>query len=84
MCYVWDQAVQQEFFRCRVRAFFTEIFFQISVVILNSTLHYQIFKFDIDIQILDWIFGSTVTARYSEGSFNIPKVRYSEGSFIRK
>ena len=30
-------------------AFFTEIFFQISVVILNSNLHYQIFKFVIDI-----------------------------------
>ena len=43
MYYVWDQAVQQEF----------------PVVILNSTLHYQIFKFDIDIQILVWMFGST-------------------------
>ena len=31
-----------------IGAFFTEIFFQISVVILNSTLHYQIFKFVID------------------------------------
>ena len=31
-----------------IGAFFTEIFFQISVVILNSNLHYQIFKFVID------------------------------------
>ena len=31
-----------------IGAFFTEIIFQISVVILNSNLHYQIFKFVID------------------------------------
>ena len=31
-----------------IGAFFTEIFFQISVVVLNSNLHYQIFKFVID------------------------------------
>ena len=31
-----------------IGAFFTEIFFQISVVILNSNLHYQIFKYVID------------------------------------
>ena len=31
-----------------IGAFFTEIFFQVSVVILNSNLHYQIFKFVID------------------------------------
>ena len=31
-----------------IGAFFTEIFCQISVVILNSNLHYQIFKFVID------------------------------------
>ena len=31
-----------------IGAFFTEIFFFISVVILNSNLHYQIFKFVID------------------------------------
>ena len=49
MCYVWDQAVQQEFSGAEISAFFTEIFFHISVVILNSTLHYQIFKFDIQI-----------------------------------
>ena len=37
------------FFLCgEIGAFFTEIFFQISVVILNSNLHYQIFKFVID------------------------------------
>ena len=36
----------------------------ISVVILNSSLHYQIFEFvDINIQILVWIIGST----YSKG-----------------
>ena len=29
-----------------------------SVVILNSSLHYQIFEFDINIQILVWIIGS--------------------------
>ena len=34
-------------------------FIFISVVILNSTLHSQIFEFDISIQILIWIFGST-------------------------
>ena len=34
-------------------------FFYISVVILNSSLHYQIFEFDINIQILVWIIGST-------------------------
>ena len=53
------QAVQQEFSGAEISAFFTEIFCQISVVILNSSLHYQIFKFDIDIQILVWIFSST-------------------------
>ena len=31
-----------------IGAFFTEIFFYIAVVILNSNLHYQIFKFVID------------------------------------
>ena len=31
-----------------IGAFLTEIFFQISVVILNSNVHYQIFKFVID------------------------------------
>ena len=41
--------MQQDFFLCgEIGAFFTEIFFQISVVILNSNLHYQIFKFVID------------------------------------
>ena len=49
----------RSFSRAEISAFFPEMFFQISVVILNSTLHYQIFKFDIDIQILVWIFGST-------------------------
>ena len=49
----------RSFSGAEISAFFTEIFFQMSVVILNSTLHYQIFKFDIDIQILVWIFGST-------------------------
>ena len=34
--------------RLDIGAFFTEIFFKISVVILNSNLHYQIFKFVID------------------------------------
>ena len=40
-------------------------FFQISIVILNLTLYYQIFKFDIDIQIklLVLIFGSTCTEK---------------------
>ena len=33
---------------------------KISVVILNSNLHYQIFEFDINIQILVWIFGSSI------------------------
>ena len=42
----------------QISAFFAEYIFLISVVILNSTLHYQIFKFDINIQILVWIFGS--------------------------
>ena len=46
-------------YMCETSAFFAKIFFQMSVVILNSTLHYQIFKFDIHIQILVWIFGST-------------------------
>ena len=60
MCYEWDQAVQQVFFSdAEISAFFAKIFFQISVVILNSNLHYQIFKFDIGIQILVWIIGST-------------------------
>ena len=36
------------FFCSEIGAFFTEIFFKISVVILNSNLHYQIFKFVID------------------------------------
>ena len=49
----------RSFSGAEISAFFTEIFFTISVVILNSTLHYQIFKFDIDIQILVWNFGST-------------------------
>ena len=47
-CYVWDQAVQQENNSGEIGAFFPEIFFKISVVILNSNLHYQIFKFVID------------------------------------
>ena len=34
-CYVWDQAVQQEKNSGEIGAFFTEIFFFISVVILN-------------------------------------------------
>ena len=59
MCYVWDQAVQPVFSGAEISAFFAKIFFQISVVILNSTLHSQIFEFDISIQILIWIFGST-------------------------
>ena len=47
-------------FSCgEISAFFTEIFFQISFVIFNSTLHSQIFAFDISIQILDFILGST-------------------------
>ena len=33
--------------------------FYFSVVILNSSVHYQIFEFDINIQILVWIIGST-------------------------
>ena len=40
------------FFCSEISAFFAKIFFYISVVILNSSLHYQIFKFDINIQIL--------------------------------
>ena len=42
--------MQQDFFSGEIGAFFTEIFFSnfISVVILNSNLHYQIFKFVID------------------------------------
>ena len=41
----------------QISAFFTEIFFQISFVIFDSTLHSQIFAFDIiiSIQILDLI-----------------------------
>ena len=39
------------FFLRWVSALFAKIFFFISVVILNSSLHYQIFKFDISIQI---------------------------------
>ena len=42
-----------------ISAFFTEIFFQISFVIFDSTLHSQIFAFDISIQILDLILDST-------------------------
>ena len=40
-----------------ISAFFTEIFFQISFVIFNSTLHSQIFAFDISIQIIRFDFG---------------------------
>ena len=40
--------MQQDFLCGEIGAFFTEIFFFISVVILNSNLHYQIFKFVID------------------------------------
>ena len=47
------------FYGAEISAFFAKIFCQISVVILNSTLHSQIFEFDIGIQILIWIFGST-------------------------
>ena len=48
------------FFSCgEISAFFAKIFFEISVVILNSSLRYQIFEFDINIQILVWIIGST-------------------------
>ena len=61
MYYVWYQAVQQDFFSSgEISAFFAKIFFLISVVILNSSLHYQIFKFDTNIiQTLVWIIGST-------------------------
>ena len=45
----------------KISAFFAKIFFNISVVILNSRLHYQIFEFDTNIiQILIWIIGSKV------------------------
>ena len=48
------------FFSCgEISAFFSKTFFFISVVILNSSLHYQTFKFDINIQILVWVIGST-------------------------
>ena len=48
-CYVWDQAVQQDFFfPVRLVHSLLKYFFQISVVILNSNLHYQIFNFVID------------------------------------
>ena len=61
MCYVWYQAVQQDFFLPAVRLVHSllKYFLYISVVILNSSLHYQIFKFDINIQILVWIIGGT-------------------------
>ena len=60
MCYVWDQAVQQDFFSCgEISAFFAKKKKKFPVVILNSSLHYQIFEFDINIQILVWIIGST-------------------------
>ena len=46
----------RSFSGAEISAFFTEIFFQISVVILSkSTLNYQIFKFDIDIQVFSFI-----------------------------
>ena len=52
MCYVWYQAVQQDFFSCsEISAIFAKIYmyiFVISVVKLNSSLHYQIFEFDIN------------------------------------
>ena len=38
---------------------FANNFVYISVVILNSSLRYQIFEFDINIQMLVWIIGST-------------------------
>ena len=56
-------------FSCgEISAFFAkQIFF--SGVELNSSLHYQdfqVFKFDINIQILVWIFGSTYIYRKGE------------------
>ena len=47
-CYVWDQAVQQDFFMQWDWCILYWNIFYISVVILNSNLHYQIFKFVID------------------------------------
>ena len=63
MCYImylWYQALPQDFSSGKISAFFAKIFFKISFVILNSSLHYQIFKFDTTIiQILVWIIGIT-------------------------
>ena len=52
MCYVHGIRQCNRVFPCaEISAFFAKIFFQISVVILNSTLHSQIFEYDISIQI---------------------------------
>ena len=42
-----------------VHAFFANFFLHISLVILNSSLHYQIFEFYINIEILVWIIGTS-------------------------
>ena len=60
MCYMYGiRQCNRYFSGAKISAFFAKMFFQISVVILNSTLHSQIFEFDISIQILVWMFGST-------------------------
>ena len=63
-CVIHGIRQSNRIFSCgEISAFFAKMFFFISVVILNSSLYYQIFEFDIDIdndiQILVWIIGST-------------------------
>ena len=61
------------FFSCgEISAFFAKILFYISVLILNSSLHYQIFEFDTNIiQILVWIIGSTYRKGRNFEAFNL-------------
>ena len=60
LCVMYGIRQGNRIFSCgEISAFFAKIFFFISVVISNSSLHYQIFEIDINIQILVWIVGST-------------------------
>ena len=61
VCVMYGIRQCHRIFSCgEISAFFAKIFYFISVLILNSSLHYHIFEFDTNIiQILVWIIGST-------------------------
>ena len=63
----------RNFFLGEIGAFFTEIFLKISVVILNSNLHYQIFKFVIDNSDISLNCLQHICHRYRKGEILMQK-----------